>query len=414
MKLHFEFSDRTIYDIVHPCITTIFVCSYIAIHPDVPGQKDRWFHVLLRKLGIALLMLLVPELVIFWPLRQHMAAIVIARAYKNRGWTRAHGFLLAMGGFALYDGFTHEYIETLTLERFDELVESGEIEFPNITAERVGELGKADYFSKAVVVLQTTWFVTQCVARVVNKLALTEFEVITLALAILNAFMYGLWWDKPMDVGMPVQVYRRTGHGQYTPKSDKNARPMNAWSILGELTMIPTFTKLIGAYQPLEEDGRARSFITPSFDNLDTLNGQSLRRLSRGHQFKIMSVLTAVFILFGAIHFVPWFYPYPSQLQKWLWIAGSVSIVLFPIGALIVFYPMAGLMVRWKMVTDRYLLLYRIALTSTILSYFLSRVIVLVLPVVELFSRTEEGDYFIQTANIGTAIDWTGFLPHFG
>ena len=49
-----------------------------------------------------------------------------------------------------------------------------------------------------------------CIARWRQNLALTELELITLALASLNAITYAFWWAKPYDVKEPVKVYVKT------------------------------------------------------------------------------------------------------------------------------------------------------------------------------------------------------------
>ncbi|KAK7023630.1 hypothetical protein VNI00_016592 [Paramarasmius palmivorus] len=50
--------------------------------------------------------MLTPELIILWAIRQRYSAKEIAKEYKKYGWGMAHGFLVTMGGFALYDGDT--------------------------------------------------------------------------------------------------------------------------------------------------------------------------------------------------------------------------------------------------------------------------------------------------------------------
>ena len=42
-----------------------------------------------------------------------------------------------------------------------------------------------------------------------QHLDLTLIELLTLSLAVLNGFMYFLWWHKPLDVRCPVRVYLR-------------------------------------------------------------------------------------------------------------------------------------------------------------------------------------------------------------
>jgi len=85
--------------------------------------------------------------------------------------------------------------------------ESFEIAFPTITAAELHDKARGDFLSKAIVILQSLWFIIQCIARGKQGLALTELELVTLALASLNGVMYYFWWDKPLGVKEPIKVY---------------------------------------------------------------------------------------------------------------------------------------------------------------------------------------------------------------
>lgn len=97
--------------------------------------------------------------------------------------------------------------ETLSIERLEELESEGRICWPNISEKEIEDRSKGDVFSKAFAVLQTTWFITHCIARRVYGLVITELEVATLAFAVLNGILYFFWWDKPLEVACPVPVY---------------------------------------------------------------------------------------------------------------------------------------------------------------------------------------------------------------
>ena len=118
----------------------------------------------------------------------------------------------------LYDG--DRAVETLTFSRFDELEKEGLIIFPGISQEEIRDKEKGGAFAKALVVLQTSWFIVQSIARVVQGFGLTELELFTLATAALNGFMYFLWWQKPLDVSYPIPVY-------YAPSSENKSPPNN-------------------------------------------------------------------------------------------------------------------------------------------------------------------------------------------
>jgi hypothetical protein len=85
---------------------------------------------------------------------------------------------------------------------------------PRITEEDIKDRSKGDAISKTFILLQTTWFVLQCVVRWWQRLPFTELEIVTLGFAMLNGITYGLWWHKPQHVGRPVFLEKRiSGRG---------------------------------------------------------------------------------------------------------------------------------------------------------------------------------------------------------
>ena len=108
-----------------------------------------------------------------------------------------------MGGFILYEGNKPKCV--LTDDSFaqpnpvlDRFLKEGK--FTTIKEEYIQDRSKGDGLAKALVVIQTSWFVIQCIARKAEGFAITQLELVTVALAALNGVMYFLWWNKPLDV----------------------------------------------------------------------------------------------------------------------------------------------------------------------------------------------------------------------
>lgn len=59
--------------------------------------------------------------------------------------------------------------------------------------------------------VQTGWFILQCLARAIDHLPITELELVTLAFATLNFAIYGFWWYKPFNMQCPYFVGKRSG-----------------------------------------------------------------------------------------------------------------------------------------------------------------------------------------------------------
>ncbi|KAF8813566.1 hypothetical protein BYT27DRAFT_7180771 [Phlegmacium glaucopus] len=110
-----------------------------------------------------------------------------------------------MGGFMLCkDGVM---TENLKIRKLETLVAQMKIDWPTISEKDIQDRSKGDSFSKGFAVLQTAWFISQCIARGVAGLILTELEVATLGFSVLNAILYFFWWNKPLDVSCPVAIH---------------------------------------------------------------------------------------------------------------------------------------------------------------------------------------------------------------
>jgi hypothetical protein len=99
-------------------------------------------------------------------------------------------------------------VTILTLEMLRDLVHRPDFEI-RMTEAEVADKSKGDALSKVIFTLQSSWFISQCIARRVQGLSLTQLELTTLALASLNGITLFLWLDKPLGVQAPVRVYMK-------------------------------------------------------------------------------------------------------------------------------------------------------------------------------------------------------------
>ncbi|KIM21639.1 hypothetical protein M408DRAFT_29398 [Serendipita vermifera MAFF 305830] len=97
--LNGNYGQRNIWSIIWSCLSTIFLCTWVSIHPNIhfvrekPGQNwfrtwlwDPLWEVITYKLPLFLWALLVPEYILAWAVRQFLQAGVIKK--KVPGWTR--------------------------------------------------------------------------------------------------------------------------------------------------------------------------------------------------------------------------------------------------------------------------------------------------------------------------------------
>ena len=97
-------------------------------------------------------------------------------------------------------------VTILTLEMLKELVKDPEFEI-EATEDDITHRSKGDGLSKIIFMLQSTWFILQCLGRWMQGLNLTQLELTTLALASLNGITFILWWDKPLGAQAVVRVH---------------------------------------------------------------------------------------------------------------------------------------------------------------------------------------------------------------
>ena len=72
---------RTLFGIIWSCLSTTILCAWTAVHPNVPPQSKwqaRW-----NRLELMFWMIVAPELVLAWAVRQFFAAKAIRDAYNH-------------------------------------------------------------------------------------------------------------------------------------------------------------------------------------------------------------------------------------------------------------------------------------------------------------------------------------------
>ena len=74
---------RTYFDIIWSCASTLFICTWVAVHPNIPPRGEGHIRWLWRRIKLMLWTLLVPELVFVWAYRQWSAARYIAKHFQG-------------------------------------------------------------------------------------------------------------------------------------------------------------------------------------------------------------------------------------------------------------------------------------------------------------------------------------------
>ncbi|CAG7852251.1 SubName: Full=Uncharacterized protein {ECO:0000313/EMBL:CCA70983.1} [Serendipita indica DSM 11827] len=408
---------RSLPGIVLSCLTTIFLCIWVALHLNVPEPVDTrgldrferfkvWLMSFIRCTVTPILVTLVfPEWVLGMAVLQFRKATQLA---KKIGGTRQQGFFILMGGFHLFkrsQGSLRDQIEAIQrdgeenhplvklsgaeegdgrlrdapnnkatrlleeeagepvhpLDEFDvcRLIDTGKLHFPP-SAELLDRC-KSDGLAKFLVIVQTLWFIAQCIARKVSKLPLTELEVVTLGYTLLTVGMYVVWWDKPYRVAFPVRVY-----GTLPERTEEQE-----WLMLKS----SDWSEMVVQYASGTQGARV---------NIRELAG----------------AMTTIIVgtLFGAVHFLGWSSPFPSSHMQFLWRFATIVMTAVPPAAVILTLIMASIEVIFDLDNS---FTYSLVLLPPL--YLAGRGITIVLALVTLASLPLEAY---------RDVEWSDFFPH--
>ena len=73
--------QRSIPDILWSCFATLFACSWLSVHPNMPGPDEGFWKIARGRLEIMFWSLICPEMIIAWAYRQWVAARLLRDRY---------------------------------------------------------------------------------------------------------------------------------------------------------------------------------------------------------------------------------------------------------------------------------------------------------------------------------------------
>ncbi|KAI0059747.1 hypothetical protein BV25DRAFT_1808616, partial [Artomyces pyxidatus] len=375
---------RTRHNIISSSLLTILACVWTAVHRNIAAparrRESRMRRVIAQALDAAKIVavtLLVPECqwVLAWAIRQFLN---VRQMYITE-WTTQHGFFIIMGGFHYYDNGEPRH----PLSRWDvvKLVRTGALVPP--TEDEIRGWGQGDALSKTLAIVQTLWFVVQCIARRADGLPITQLEVMTLAYTTITVAMYAFWWSKPQNICNPVRVAIKN-----LPEPAQETR---------EEPWLDRMFSMIGGWQDTLVDLRKVSGV-PTFYGGNATDDPN--------EFYADVIALGAAMVFGVVHCVAWNYAFPSHAEKLIWRISSIAIIATP-GALMLI--ISGIALNIEEAEHR--ILYPIFIIAAVLVFALSgpiyiaaRMCLLALSFTTLRSLPYQAYQAVQ---------WTLFIPHF-
>lgn len=285
----------------------------------------------------------------------------------------AHAFYVIMGGYNACNKSGPLY--PMTPEEVISLVEAGKLTPP--TDDELSNQSKGDFLSKGIAMLQTLWFVVQCITRLIEHLPLTNLEVMTLAYTFMTMAMYVAWWNKPLNISCATRV------AGIPMKGDSHNHEYDG-------IFCRIFKYIVGDPDCLVNDlhsfCRVPTFWAGKPDNGEIANAD------------IIALLLA--IVFGAVHCIAWSYASSHYLELCLWRISAIAIIVIPAAIL------AGILLLTKVESQFFeiycdLLMIYCCIGAPI--YIATRMVLLLLSCTTLNSLSYP---------VYQTVQWTNFIPH--
>ncbi|KAL8723391.1 MAG: hypothetical protein Q9225_000307 [Loekoesia sp. 1 TL-2023] len=126
--------------------------------------------------------------------------------HVQRPYSLVFGFYVLMGGLAVNVSPIHDRLQTVLLTPNGVLHLARKGHFIHVSDKDIKDKSKANVLAKALVLLQVSWTMLQCLSRKAAGLPISVLEFHTLVHAACALVMYCLWFNKPMDVEEPTLV----------------------------------------------------------------------------------------------------------------------------------------------------------------------------------------------------------------
>ena len=337
--------------IIENCLFTIISCTWSIQHLNIPKLGEGWCHTLLRQCKWAVFTLLFPEFIMVHAILEFVMAVEdmmlldkehhlnielpwwlfrwfrqpsrssddielgcegspLSGDPRQQGakWTITHCYFANMGGFYIKDRSPSPKSHLLSARHFAN--SRNYINVPNLSEDDLNDKSKADYFTKAIALIQITQLLLSLIVREVRHLAFSQLETLTLAFAICGVLTYICFWYKPQNVKRPIQVHL------CDPEMDLPSEIRQR--SFDRLWQVVTNSKIKNDSQPI-----------------DRIPNDNIPRAGLHGTHYGLYVLTVLTAGFGSIHAIAWNFEFPTLTEQVLWRASTIISTAAPPAALL-------------------------------------------------------------------------------
>ncbi|KAK1710799.1 hypothetical protein BDP67DRAFT_520873 [Colletotrichum lupini] len=223
-------NDRGTIDILWSSNLTIFLCVWVATHPNALGHGEKWWHAAIDKFNLAAIGLLGPDFLFGIAVGQLASARKSVKEFKKlpkriRGekkWTLKHAFFVDMGGIHLkspdYGRFPINAAQLLYLIKDEYVV------YPDMEAMAISERNSVDALSRIITVWQAILFCIKEGDRLRLGLPITPLELTALSFTFVMFSTSICWFYKP-TITCPQDIETETAIEFIRKKARQTTHP---------------------------------------------------------------------------------------------------------------------------------------------------------------------------------------------
>ncbi|KAL8716495.1 MAG: hypothetical protein Q9225_006186 [Loekoesia sp. 1 TL-2023] len=365
------------------------------LHLNVPASHEGFWTSFFRKTRWLILGALAPETVLLASGGQWASAkrsLADMRELGSKEWTLVHGFYADSGGFLLQTLDSSPF--PVTAKQIHYLVKEKYMAIPDISEKEIFDKSKADQFTKTIACLQTGWFVTECIARAIQRLPISPLELSTCAIILCTVAVYFFWLYKPLNVTTPTTLTIDCSMATILVRAGTEAeKPF--WNTPMDFVEPPTvytfgnwpsLAKYWGPYR--------KPFVRIPNDRNPQLYGIRQR-----------AAYSLVVVFFSTISFAEWYFDFPSPTERLVWrtacIIAEASLFVHAIAEAVSHHApphdytyIEGYKLRWPA---------NMAFFVPATTYFLARMALVAVALSSLRSLPAESYVNLQ---------WSTFIPH--
>ncbi|KAL8917197.1 MAG: hypothetical protein Q9208_008099 [Pyrenodesmia sp. 3 TL-2023] len=365
-----ESPGRGTLGLIVTCLFTIFLCTWVVIHPRV-GKRPLLR--VLHKVALFLKTLIAPEFIAVEGLQEWSQARRMVKDCANltdNGLKLVHAFYIGMLALRYR---TPRGERVIWPNQYTWLLQNGLVHWDNhdqwgLSKENIHDKSNADSTAKLLALVQVSWFAAQSIMRHAHKLPLSPLESMTLSYIPLFAITYLFWWVKPKDVLSSSVVELPNMSEEQRAMLDSMAvstvfdnegteKQNSFWSIwyltprvfekeAADKALLETQQKLLeadekGPVQRVERAANLKARIS-SNSSKETVVAHWDPDIYRS---KFLWPMSCIFgASFGALHLISWDTRFPTPFESWLWRAAALASII----SMLVFMQFEKVVLRWN------------------------------------------------------------------